>query len=347
MARNYYNKKYYGKSLDRENLVRNPVLLEVPVPNAYVYILTNKFIPNIYKIGCTNRTSSIRAKELSQDTGVPGQWVVAGDWLVADAYRTEQSLFLEFDAYRIDRSEMFDFKGIRIEDVVKLIDSILSKKQMNLEEYIKKLNEDKAEYEKKKKLDIIRRKEAMQEVNQALIEEQLDTRYICQVREIIDKIYRDDAVTSVARIKKDNVHREIHKYGVLVFGIFLAFLFTIETWFFYSGFLFVLFIIFTNIKDNKEKILTIERENSKYYMQNLPMSLEGLRPIMAMLEMHRVIYIDQLKIHIKVVRPQNSMPNRQHTALETVYKDVNISKSYNGISEKEALIEFMVNIKSR
>jgi hypothetical protein len=42
----------------------------------FVYILGNEYMPDLYKIGCTERSPHARAAELSQATGVPAQFRV-------------------------------------------------------------------------------------------------------------------------------------------------------------------------------------------------------------------------------------------------------------------------------
>jgi flagellar biosynthesis GTPase FlhF len=42
----------------------------------WVYVLTNERVPGLVKIGKTSKVPEIRAKELSSETGVPGEWVV-------------------------------------------------------------------------------------------------------------------------------------------------------------------------------------------------------------------------------------------------------------------------------
>lgn len=59
----------------------------------YVYIPKNKYVPDLVKIGFTDRDPATRAKELSSTTGVPGKWAVYKSWLVEDAYSCEQRIF--------------------------------------------------------------------------------------------------------------------------------------------------------------------------------------------------------------------------------------------------------------
>lgn len=66
----------------------------------YVYVLTNPHIPNLVKIGYTDREPRIRAKELSSFTGVPGKWNVHEAWCLDDAYDCEQRIFAHFARHR-------------------------------------------------------------------------------------------------------------------------------------------------------------------------------------------------------------------------------------------------------
>lgn len=54
-----------------------------------LYILKNYYIPNVYKVGYATRDAVERAKEINRATGVPGDWEVAREWPVMDAYKTE------------------------------------------------------------------------------------------------------------------------------------------------------------------------------------------------------------------------------------------------------------------
>lgn len=46
----------------------------------FVYLLGNQSMPDVYKIGCTERSPSRRAAELSAATGVPMQFDVICYW---------------------------------------------------------------------------------------------------------------------------------------------------------------------------------------------------------------------------------------------------------------------------
>lgn len=66
----------------------------------YVYILLNLAYKGLYKIGMTNRTPQERALELSQSTGVPGEFVVAYDVKVRDCALGEKMAHARLDDYR-------------------------------------------------------------------------------------------------------------------------------------------------------------------------------------------------------------------------------------------------------
>lgn len=66
----------------------------------YVYILTNRYVPDLVKIGYTDRDPDTRANELSNTTGVPGKWTVHKSWLLEDAYSWEQRIFSELSKIR-------------------------------------------------------------------------------------------------------------------------------------------------------------------------------------------------------------------------------------------------------
>ncbi|MEK9703973.1 MAG: GIY-YIG nuclease family protein [Deltaproteobacteria bacterium] len=56
----------------------------------WVYVLTNERVPGLVKIGKTSKVPEIRAKELSSETGVPGEWVVVYKAFVPDYSNVER-----------------------------------------------------------------------------------------------------------------------------------------------------------------------------------------------------------------------------------------------------------------
>ena len=96
--------------------------------NGYIYIMINASFPkDTLKIGFTKREPELRAAELSQATGLPSEYIVAYQSLVADCEKAERLIHQELEKYRItnyrnDRSREF-FK-IKLKDAIKLLDSI-------------------------------------------------------------------------------------------------------------------------------------------------------------------------------------------------------------------------------
>lgn len=66
----------------------------------YIYILENENIPSLVKIGFTNRNPKTRASELSNVTGVPGEWIVRKSWHIHDADVWEKNIFRALSQYR-------------------------------------------------------------------------------------------------------------------------------------------------------------------------------------------------------------------------------------------------------
>jgi hypothetical protein len=94
----------------------------------YIYIMINASFPkDLLKIGYTKRDPEIRADELSQNTGLPSEYIVAYDKLVCDCELAERLIHDKLKnsrstTFRNDRSREF-FK-IKFKDAVKAIDSI-------------------------------------------------------------------------------------------------------------------------------------------------------------------------------------------------------------------------------
>lgn len=73
----------------------------------FVYILINPAFAKHVKIGRTARDPQKRASELSRQTGVPDDFIVLYDVLVADAPRVESLLHERFAQYRHRRNKEF------------------------------------------------------------------------------------------------------------------------------------------------------------------------------------------------------------------------------------------------
>lgn len=87
----------------------------------HVYILSNEHVPNLLKIGFTDRDPEIRARELSNNTGVPGYWVVQQHWLVEDAYNLEQRIFKDLSPQRVTG----EFFKLELNDAINRVSKLL------------------------------------------------------------------------------------------------------------------------------------------------------------------------------------------------------------------------------
>lgn len=294
--------------------------------DGYIYILKNHYIPNVYKIGYTTRDSIKRAKEISRDTGVPGNWEVAREWPVIDAYETEQYIFLEFKEYRIQKKELFNFIGTTLCEVIKTMDVLLSNRQKSLIEYIEKLNKYEA-----------RRREAVRKVEQALTAEQNDTKHLNHIRENIDKVNRESKLVEINEFKKKNKKLVIYILATVALIIFLKLQFDMGSFLFYGSFIVILFFMIIGITTNNDEIKFLKGNISKYSIENLPRNLKDLKVIMGYLDLNHSINIDNIEIIMR--------RDSKKIVLETVRKGESISQKYS-CSEKEALVRFILYLNS-
>jgi uncharacterized protein (UPF0335 family) len=291
-----------------------------------IYILKNYYIPNVYKVGYTTRDAVERAKEISRATGVPGDWEVAREWPVMDAYQTEQYIFLEFEEYRIQKKELFNFIGTSLEEVIKTMDVLLSNRQKSLIEYIENLNRHEA-----------RLKEAVKEVEQALTAEQYDVQYITHIRETIQRVNRESKLVEINDLKKKNKKLVIYILITVALVIFLKFQFDIGSFLSYGFFAVILFFMVVAITTNNDEIKFSNQKLFKYSLENLPKNLSELKVIMNNLDINHLINIDNIEINMRT--------ESKKVVLETVRKGVSVSQKYS-CSEKEALVRFILYLKS-
>ena len=74
----------------------------------FVYCLANDSFPDLYKIGCTERSPQQRADDLSRATGVPSEFVVLGYIECANFQQVEREIHRRLENYRPnDRREFF------------------------------------------------------------------------------------------------------------------------------------------------------------------------------------------------------------------------------------------------
>ncbi len=76
----------------------------------FVYILTNEFMPGVFKIGCTERSPHKRAAELSAPTGVPAPFKVLCFIECEDFQKVERQIHGWMAEHRISNNREF-FSG--------------------------------------------------------------------------------------------------------------------------------------------------------------------------------------------------------------------------------------------
>lgn len=77
-------------------------------PIEYVYILVNKSVPNMIKIGMTTNTPQQRAKEISRATGVAVPWVPIFEYKCYRSDLLEKEVHDYLNEWRVaDNREMF------------------------------------------------------------------------------------------------------------------------------------------------------------------------------------------------------------------------------------------------
>jgi len=100
--------------------------------NSYVYVLSNKSHPSIYKIGSTNGTPKDRAAELSS-TGVLHPFKVSFQIEIKNAEYYEKSIHKLLKDYRVKQSrEFFKFDLSKIKDCLEQVSEISEKGEKKL-----------------------------------------------------------------------------------------------------------------------------------------------------------------------------------------------------------------------
>lgn len=75
--------------------------------SGFVYLLTNRSMPGLVKIGHTTRASGDRIAELSKATGVPTPFELVFDQFVADSAQAERLIHESLAAYRVAANREF------------------------------------------------------------------------------------------------------------------------------------------------------------------------------------------------------------------------------------------------
>jgi len=81
---------------------------KISIVHGFVYVLSNKSMPGIVKIGCTERDIENRVKELSNATGVPTVFKIEAYFPTEDPIRDEKKVHQQFNNYRIEKKEFFE-----------------------------------------------------------------------------------------------------------------------------------------------------------------------------------------------------------------------------------------------
>lgn len=102
---------------------RRSYQIPTSVPNAqWVYVLSNESMPDMVKIGYTNKTPDERVGEINRATGVPTDFIVEYALPCVNGYEVEQLVHKELDDYRVNGKKEF-FK-LKVEEAKQLINAI-------------------------------------------------------------------------------------------------------------------------------------------------------------------------------------------------------------------------------
>ncbi|MEG6544819.1 GIY-YIG nuclease family protein [Acinetobacter bereziniae] len=193
-------------------------------PSQYVYILHNKYCPFVYKIGKTTRTPKERAKEISRDTGSPGDWEVGHYWETEDCSWLEQRIFTQFKFHRISaRNEHFEFKGYSVEQVAKMISEFININGVSPKEEARKAEErrkiERQKREREKELEQQRLWREQQRAEQARLEQQqLEARNAeCnrltrEIKLLANRRIKQETPLFASKIKKQCIQDKYFKY---------------------------------------------------------------------------------------------------------------------------------------
>jgi TPR repeat protein len=118
-------KKAKGKKRKKSTKESMP---ELQPGMGYIYVLINASLPKHYlKIGMTTRDPEVRAEELSNHSGVPGDYVVAHQKKTKDCKRVEELIHQKLEGFRLtgfrnDRQR--EFFVLPLHEAISAIDEI-------------------------------------------------------------------------------------------------------------------------------------------------------------------------------------------------------------------------------
>lgn len=81
--------------------------VETNIDYQYVYILTNKAMPGLIKIGFTDKTPQKRVEGLNRASGVPMDFDIEWAFPCFNAIRLEKEIHQYFDGYRLRKNREF------------------------------------------------------------------------------------------------------------------------------------------------------------------------------------------------------------------------------------------------
>lgn len=91
-------------------------------PVEYIYILVNKSIPNMVKIGMTTTTPDKRAKDISSHTGVATPWIPVFEFKCYRSDLLEKEIHLYFHEWRVNtHREMFSVDSYTAQQVIETL----------------------------------------------------------------------------------------------------------------------------------------------------------------------------------------------------------------------------------
>jgi hypothetical protein len=112
-----------SESITEPLTINTETLKNFPMPkdmrlSGWVYVLSNEYMPDVYKIGMTTNEPEIRAGQISQGTGIPFPFEVHSAYYSDNPQRHESVIHEILKEYRISSNrEFFHYSLDIIEDV--------------------------------------------------------------------------------------------------------------------------------------------------------------------------------------------------------------------------------------
>lgn len=93
-------------------------------PMEYIYVLVNKSVPNMVKIGMTTKTPDERAAQISAATGVPTPWLVVFQFGCYRSDLLEEEIHEYLSEYRVNtHREMFAISSYAAQEIIERLGS--------------------------------------------------------------------------------------------------------------------------------------------------------------------------------------------------------------------------------